>query len=177
MGYYTVAGLRGEMGASLMKTRIMKTTLQYVREVINGKFKNIREMMLDIIKMKVGNWYRIVNSYLKELKINWEDIYQMTKEDINKMMKIYDTQLWIKTLEEKSTLKYYREGKISMGYENCYRNNAGSMLYAQARLNALKLEEAMGKGKGKMIKDMWYARRSILRFEEDNKKREKLQKR
>merc|ERR1712120_103765 len=232
-GYYTVAGLRGEMGASLMKTRIMKTTLQYVREVINGKFKNIREMMLDIIKMKVGNWYRIVNSYLKEFKINWEDIYKMTKEDINKIIKIYDTQLWIKTLEEKSTLKYYREGKISIGYENCYRNNAESMLYAQARLNALKLEEAMGRGKrnynqtckvcgieeedllhfilkcprldkrrnkeiidnekeepeeklihflykqknhqekGKMIKDMWYARRSILKFKEESEKRNK----
>merc|ERR1712050_549603 len=30
--------------------------------------------------------------------------------------------------------------------------------------------------KGKMIKDMWYARRSILKFEEDNKKRERLKK-
>ena len=138
-GYSTVAGLRGEMGASLMKTRIMKTTLQFVREVINGKFENIREMMLDIIKMKKGSWYRVVNSYLRELKIDWEDIYGMTKEDINKMMKNYDTKLWNKTLEEKSTLKYYKEGKTSMGYENCYRNNAGSMLYAQARINALKL--------------------------------------
>merc|ERR1711895_71955 len=41
-GYSTVAGLRGEMGASLMKTRVMKTTLQYVREVINGKFEGIK---------------------------------------------------------------------------------------------------------------------------------------
>merc|ERR1712121_301676 len=115
-GYYTVAGLRGEMGASLMRTRIMKTTLQFVREVINGKFENIREMMLDTIKMKKGNWYRVVNSYLRELKIDWEDIYGMTKEDINKMMKNNDTKLWTKTLEEKSTLKYYKEGKTSMGY-------------------------------------------------------------
>ena len=146
------------------------------------------------------------------------------------------TQLWLKTLDEKSTLKYYKEGKISMGYENCYRNNADSMFYARARLNALKLEEAMSRGKpnynktckvcglededllhfmikcpkldkrrnheilengmrdpeekliyflyrqknhqekGRMIKDMWYARRSILKFEEDNKKRERLKK-
>merc|ERR1712002_358655 len=117
-GYSTAAGLRGEMEASLMKTRIMKTTLQFVREVINGKFENIREMMLDTIKMKKGNWYRVVNLYLRELKIDWEDIYGMTKEDINKMMKNYDTKLWTKTLEEKSTLKYYKEGKTSMGYEN-----------------------------------------------------------
>merc|ERR1711891_22371 len=95
-GYSTVAGLRGEMGASLMKTRVMKATLQYVREVMNGEYEGIKRMMKDIIKMKKGNWYRVVNSYLKELKIDWEDIYSMTKEDINKMMLEYDTKEWIK---------------------------------------------------------------------------------
>merc|ERR1712121_248193 len=232
-GYSAVAALRGEMGASLMKTRIMKTTLQFVREVINGKYVNIREMMLDTIKMKVGNWYKIVNSYLIELGIDWEDIYGMTKEDINCMMKIYDTQLWKDNLEKKTTLKYYKEGKIKMGYENCYRNTASSMFYARARLNSLKLEEAVGRRNpyynktckicgleeedllhfiikcpmlekrrnydildknvkvpedrliqflykqksyqetGKMIKDMWYARRSILKYKEDTRKKEK----
>merc|ERR1712033_161466 len=235
-GYSTIAGLRGEMGASLMRTRIMKSSLQFVREVKNGKFENIKEMGQDIIKMKKGNWYRMVNSYLKELEIDWKDIYEMTKEDINKMMKNYDTKLWNKTLEEKKTLKYYREGKEKMGYEGCYRNHGGSMLYAQARLNALKLEEAIGRGKqnynqtckvcglededllhfmmkcpklekrrnqiildngieepeeklihflyeqknhqkkGKMIKDMWYARRSILKFKEESEKRNKMKK-
>ena len=165
--------------------------------------------------------------------VSCRHIYGMTKEDINCMMKIYDTQLWKNTLDEKSTLKYYKEGKIRMGYENCYRNNANSMFYARARLNSLKLEEAMGRGKpnynktckvcgleeedllhfiikcprldkrrnhkildnsvrnpeerlvhflyrqknhqekGKMIKDMWYARRSILKYEEDARKRAK----
>merc|ERR1711888_83441 len=59
-GYATVAGLRGEIGASLMRTRTMRTTLQYVREVMEGRFENIKRMMEDIIKMRKGNWYRIV---------------------------------------------------------------------------------------------------------------------
>ena len=118
-----------------------------------------------------------------------------------------------------------------MGYEKCYRNSAGSMFYARARLNSLKLEEAVGRGNpyynktckicgleeedllhfiikcpilekrrnysildknvkipeerliqflyrqknhqetGKMIKDMWNARKSILRYEEDTRKK------
>merc|ERR1711891_115828 len=33
-GYSTVAALRGELGASMVKSRVMETTLQYVREVI-----------------------------------------------------------------------------------------------------------------------------------------------
>ena len=36
--------------------------------------------------------------------------FSMTKEDINKMMMDHDTKIWKKTLEEKSTLKYYKEG-------------------------------------------------------------------
>ena len=53
-GYSTIAGLRGEMGASLMKTRVMKATLQYIRDVMNGEFENIKRMMENIIKIKKG---------------------------------------------------------------------------------------------------------------------------
>ena len=33
-----------------------------------------------------------------------------------------------------------------MGYEFCYRNNVDSMFLARARVNSLKLEEAVGRG-------------------------------
>ena len=146
-GYSTVAALRGELGASMMKTRVMETTLQYVREVMNGKFENIKEMMLDTIEQKVGNWYKTVNSYVEELGISWEKLYKMTKGEIKSIIRKYDTQAWKKNLEEKSTLLYYKEGKTKIGYEFCYRNNANSMFFARARMNSLKLEEAMGRGK------------------------------
>merc|ERR1712033_49773 len=42
-GYSTVAALRGEMGSSLMLTRIMNNTLQYVRSALSGKFPKIKE--------------------------------------------------------------------------------------------------------------------------------------
>ena len=57
-----------------MKTRIMETTLQYVRDVMSGRFKNVKEMMADTIKKKVGNWFWTVNSYLEELGITWEEL-------------------------------------------------------------------------------------------------------
>ena len=149
------------------------------------------------------------------------------------MIRRYDTQAWRDNLEDKSTLKYYREGKTKIGYEYCYRNNANSMFFARARINSLKLEEAIGRGKafynktcklckqgeedllhfivecpalerkrnydildnriqepkdkliqclfrqkrfqetGKMIKEMWYARRNILKYEKDTREEEK----
>merc|ERR1712033_76133 len=53
-GYSAVASLRREVGSSLMKTRIMDSNLQYVRDVLNGKFGNVKEMMEDTIKKKKG---------------------------------------------------------------------------------------------------------------------------
>merc|ERR1711867_290641 len=59
----------------------------------------------------------------------------------------HDTKIWEDNLANKSTLKFYREGKTRIGYESCYRNNANSMFLARARTNSLKLEEAKGRGK------------------------------
>ena len=43
--YSTVDALRGEMGASMVKSRVMETTLQFARDALNSKFLNIKEMM------------------------------------------------------------------------------------------------------------------------------------
>merc|ERR1712082_251675 len=71
---------------------------------------------------------------------------QMSKEDLKRRIKRYDTKIWEDNLATKSTLKFYKEGKTRIGYEFCYRNNANSMFLARARTNSLKLEEAKGRG-------------------------------
>merc|ERR1711942_644294 len=145
-GYSTVDALRGEMGASMVKSRIMETTLQYVRGTMNSEFDNIKEMMQDTIRSEAGRWYKMVNSYVEELNMEWTDLYQMSKEELKRRIKEYDTKIWEINLINKSTLKYYIEGKAKIGYESCYRNNANSLFYARARTNSLKLEEAKGRG-------------------------------
>ena len=125
----------------------MDSTLQYVRDALTGKFGKIKEMMEDIISKRVGEWFRIVNSYIEELNITWDLLYILTKEEIKTLTRNYDTLLWEKELRDRKILKYYKEGKEKLGYEFCYRNNVNSMFYARARLNALSLEEAKGRGK------------------------------
>ena len=145
-GYSTIDALRGEVGASLVKSRIMETTLQYVRSTMSSDFENIKEMMLDTINTGKGRWFNNVNSYRIELGITWEDLYEMTSAELKNRIKMYDTKIWEENLTKKSTLKYYAEGKTRIGYEFCYRNNAYSTYYARARTNFLKLEEAIGRG-------------------------------
>merc|ERR1712002_986132 len=145
-GYTAVASLRGEVGSSLMKTRIMDNTLQYVRSALSGEFENIKEMMEDTIRRKKGKWYTTTNSYIEELIITWDMLYTLTKSEIKTLTRNHDNQQWERELKEKKILKYYREGKRKMGYEHCYRNNINSQFLAMARLNALGLEEVKGRG-------------------------------
>merc|ERR1711891_8968 len=55
--YSEVDALRGEIGASLVRSRIMETTLQYVRSVMNSKFENVKKMMKHTIEVDTGKWF------------------------------------------------------------------------------------------------------------------------
>ena len=145
-GYSTVDALRGEMGASLVKSRVMETSLQYVRSTMDSDFEDMKELMRDSIDTGKGKWYKQVNSYREELKMTWEELFTISKEALKKKIREYDTNLWKLNLACKSTLKYYAVGKTEIGYENCYRNNLNSTYLARARTNSLKLEEAQGRG-------------------------------
>ena len=51
-GYSTVETLRGEIGASMVKSRIMETMLLFVVDILASKFNNVKEMMMDSIEKK-----------------------------------------------------------------------------------------------------------------------------
>ena len=53
-GYSTVEALRGEIGASMMKTRIMETMLLFVIDTLAGNFENIKRYMNDTITLGKG---------------------------------------------------------------------------------------------------------------------------
>ena len=58
----------------------------------------------------------------------------------------YDTDKWKQGLMQKTSLRYYIQGKKEIGYEFCYRNNNNSTFLARARTNSLKLEDQKGRG-------------------------------
>ena len=145
-GYSTIDALRGEMGASLVKSRVMETMLLYVVDTMNSKFDNVKEMIADTIETERAHWYTNINSYREELGISWDVLLAMSKKELKRRIKIYDTEKWHLGLESKSTMKYYAQGKTKFGYEFCYRNNFNSTFLARARINSLKLEEHKGRG-------------------------------
>ena len=70
----------------------------------------------------------------------------MDRKILKEKIKAYDTQEWLQGMFQKSTLKWYMEGKQKIIYEECYRNNSQSAYLAKARTNSLQLEEHLGRG-------------------------------
>ena len=49
-GYSTVESLRGEIGASMMQTRIMETMLLFIIDTLGSEFGDVKRLMNDTIE-------------------------------------------------------------------------------------------------------------------------------
>ena len=71
---------------------------------------------------------------------------EIDRKTLKTRIREYDTRIWLKEMDKKPVLRYYRLGKQNIEYENCYRNNGHSAFLAKARTNSLQLEEHRGRG-------------------------------
>ena len=62
-GYTTIAALRGEIGASMMESRIMEIMLMFVRDTLASNFDNVKTYMNHDIETGKGEWIRTANEY------------------------------------------------------------------------------------------------------------------
>ena len=67
----------------------------------------------------------------------------MDKKKLKTKIRNWDTQRWRNDMEEKPTLKWYKEGKKTIQYDQCYTNSLNSKIFARARTNKLQVEESM----------------------------------
>ena len=123
-GYSTVEALRGEIGASLIKSRIMETMLLFIVDTMASNFSSMKEMMNDSIEKKKGKWFNAVEEYRLELGLTWDKMKSIDRQSIKILIRKYDTQKWKEGLDKKSSMRLYRLDKKEIGYEHCYRNNS-----------------------------------------------------
>ena len=89
-GHATVEGLRGEIGASQVKSRVMKTMLAYMVDTMASDFTKIKSMMTDTIERGKGKWYNAINSYRVELGLTLEKVETIDRTDLKKIVRQYD---------------------------------------------------------------------------------------
>ena len=111
---------------------MMETVFSFVIDTLSGDFEDIKSYMLHEIETGKGQWIKMVNHYRCTLGMSWEEMKEIEKKDLKKMIREYDTREWKEGMMNKDTLKWYRMGKGSIGYEMCYSNNINSTYLAKA---------------------------------------------
>ena len=129
----------GETGSSLMITRIMKSKILLTKNILEGS-NNLTKQVLKV--SKIGKKYifnKTLSEYLKKLNIQFEQINTLSKENIKNIARKWDTGKWKEDMQEKRSLKIYREFKLEIKEEKFYDNRESSKCLFQARTNTLPL--------------------------------------
>merc|ERR1712074_341980 len=111
------AALRGEIGSSAMKTRIMTNKILYFQSIMT-RTKEVTKCILDKMKEEKDKWWRNVDYYLTELNETQECLRRLNKEEIKNKTRKLDSDKWKEELESKVSLEIYKEWKREIKEED-----------------------------------------------------------
>ena len=138
--YTAVEFLRGEIGASDMITRDMKSKILYLKHALTNKNNELLKYVMDIeIEEKNSIWIKTLDNYLEILDLNYSDIINKNTNQIISIINRYDNKEWKEKMLSKSTLSIYNEYKLKIEEEKWYRNGFKYNVMMRTRSNSLKL--------------------------------------
>ena len=137
--YAPVSTLRGEVGASEMKTRIMSGQLQFLRGGMQGGNQLLKEVMKEKLKKQERKKSPNILKYMDELKMNENDIKNISKVELKKKLEEWDTRRWKEEMNSKTSISIYKRSKSSIQEDKIYDNTPASRILFQARSNTLPL--------------------------------------
>ena len=140
-GYVALAAMRGDLGASTMRIRDMKTKLKYTRTVIRGDVgKLTRDVFLDMFDKEKDKLPTVIMSYMDNIGLrNLDELKNMSEYGLVTKINEYDENEWKVEITGMSTLNVYGEFKNQIKQENFYDNRWESVLLFRARSNSLAL--------------------------------------
>ena len=139
--YAPNAALRGEVGASLMSTRVITGRLQYVRSILQGKNQLLKEVVIEMTENDQNKWMKTTMTYMREAGLKMQDLYKIGKEALKTRMKNQDTEKWIKEIRSKTTLTLYASRKNHVEEAGFMDNHPSSTIFFRARANCLPLND------------------------------------
>ena len=138
--YAAAEFLRGEVGASSAESRDIKNKILFYKY---AGFDTKNELLRDVIEKDMiegtTKWARQTRSYMKELDLNHGDVRVMEKKHLEMKIKQWDDQKWKDGMENKTTLKLYREEKQGIDKTKWCKNGHKFSIIMQARSNTLPL--------------------------------------
>ena len=138
-GYVAMAGVRGEIGIGTMKGRLVRSRLQYVRNMIQGEKGILGRLWEEMKSVGRGKVLESTRRYCSWAGITEDELGTMTKRELNSRIAIVQDRLWREEVGNRSTLELYRDWKTEMEQEDSYDGRLDSTIWFRARTNCLNL--------------------------------------
>lgn len=139
--YTAEEGIRGEVGASLFETRLMKNRLAYIQSIIKGgRNELVEKIMKNTIRCRADAWATYSMDVLEKVGISIHRVERITRRELEECLREWDTRRWSEGMDKKTSLQLYRQHKKKIGeVDHMYDNRPASTLLFQARTNSLPL--------------------------------------
>lgn len=183
--YAQIPALRGEVGATSMTARIMQGHLQYLKNSMKEEGNGIvREIIQVIREEKTDCWILKANTYLQKLDLNYTRLKNITNKELKDRIRQWDSDLWRREMNERSSMEIYREWKKEIkGEERLYDNRPESSIFFKCRTNNMPLNDRKRFQNGDTKCEMCGARNEDLEhfllicpeYEEERRNTRKLQ--
>ena len=134
-----VAILRGEVGASLVRTRVVQARLMLTKSIIDSENSLLKTILSDIRRVGEGRWNQLLNIYLQDVGLTFSDLETLSKAEVWRKVRAYDNMEWFRELDALTDRDVYKTFRKSVGGSWGYDNSFESELLFQARSNTLRL--------------------------------------
>ena len=163
-GGTTITTMLGEIGASLMESRIIQERIILTKCMMETPIELIREILRSIRENKLNKWNVRLKEFINEVKISDEDLNEMSKDEIKEKVRERDTEKWIEEISRKPRASLYKEYKGEIKEEKIYDNTYASELLFGARANSLDLNDLKKHTGGDTVCDVCGEEEDLIHF-------------
>ena len=133
--------LRGEIGSSTMKKRIMEGKLTYMKNIMERDNQLLNNVLQTMKLEGYKSWMKTTINYLSVLNITLRDIEELSIKQIKAKLKEWDNREWENEIASKVSLSIYKGWKGTIGGKDIYDNRPASIILYKARANCLPLND------------------------------------
>lgn len=137
--YAQQAALRGELGMSSMKGRLMEGQLRYLQYILNDQGNGLLSRIVEEMRNSStkNKWISGLLEYRQLIGLRGEAGSYL---DISRKVKEWDTRTWKEEMDQKVSLKLYREMRQGIGgQDKIYDNREATTILFRCRTNNLDL--------------------------------------
>ena len=140
----------------------MKARIMLAHSIWNGKNKVVKEVLRKMRQDRGNKWNNKLNQYLSEINISFEEMVEMSKNQIHRKVDAYDNRKWYEEAATKRTLGVYRKFKRRIEDERIYDNRKSSEILFRARSNTMALDTEKRHNGGKTECDLCHSEEEDL---------------